>query len=217
MRSDEPEDARRLGMFPLESVLFPGAILPLHVFEPRYRQMMADCVSGDAMFGVVLISRGSEVGGGDQRVGVGTEARIEEASRLTDGRWAVVARGVRRIVVESWLSEDPYPLATVRALPSASVGAAQGVVDEAGAAVRRARALLSELGQGPTLPEPPEMTSAHDPEAPVWHLCSSAPLGAMDRLRLLEIDAPAERIAVLTELALQVTEDLHRLLAQGPS
>jgi hypothetical protein len=169
------------------------------------------------MFGVVLISRGSEVGGGDQRVRVGTEARIEEASRLTDGRWAVIASGVRRIVVESWLSEDPYPLATVRALPSVSVGVAPGVVDEAAAAVRRARALLSELGQGPTLREPPEVTSADDPEAPVWHLCSSAPLGAMDRQRLLEIDVPAERIAVLTELALQVNEDLHRLLAQGHS
>ncbi len=88
----EPGGTRRLAMFPLQTVLFPGAILPLHIFEPRYRKMLADCLSGDGTFGVVLISRGSEVGGGDQRVAVGTEARIEEASRFDDGRWAVIAR-----------------------------------------------------------------------------------------------------------------------------
>ncbi|MET1002223.1 MAG: LON peptidase substrate-binding domain-containing protein, partial [Acidimicrobiia bacterium] len=51
-------------MFPLGSVLFPHALLPLHVFEPRYRVMMRHCLEGDKEFGVVLIERGSEVGGG---------------------------------------------------------------------------------------------------------------------------------------------------------
>ncbi|HEX4162859.1 MAG TPA: LON peptidase substrate-binding domain-containing protein, partial [Acidimicrobiales bacterium] len=57
----------RLPMFPLSAVLFPQATMPLHVFEPRYRQLMHDCLEGDPRFGVVLIERGSEVGGGDQR------------------------------------------------------------------------------------------------------------------------------------------------------
>lgn len=205
-------------MFPLETVLFPGGVLPLHIFEPRYRQMMIDCLSGDSIFGVVLISRGSEVGGGDQRVAVATEARIEEASRFADGRWAVIACGIRRIVVESWLPEDPYPLATVRSLPMAPVGADQAAVDEAAVAVRRAWALVSELGRVPAWSDPPETdTAGDDPEAPVWHLCAAAPLGPMDRQRLLEIDAAAQRLSVLTELSLQVAEDIHRLLAGGSS
>ena len=54
-------------MFPLSAVLFPYATMPLHVFEPRYRALMHDCLAGDRRFGVVLIERGSEVGGGDQR------------------------------------------------------------------------------------------------------------------------------------------------------
>lgn len=203
-------------MFPLETVLFPGGILPLHIFEPRYRRMLNDCLEGDGTFGVVLISRGSEVGGGDHRVAVGTEARIDRVSRFADGRWAVVAWGVRRIAVESWLPDDPYPVANVRPLAVAPAGASQFAVDQAAAAVRRARALLSELSQGPGLGDPPEATTLEDdPEAPVWRLCAAAPLGQMDRQRLLEIGDAGERVSVLTELSLQVAEDLHRLLAAG--
>ncbi len=64
----------RLPMFPLSAVLFPYASMPLHVFEPRYRALMRDCLAGDPRFGVVLIERGSEVGGGDQRSSRGRAA-----------------------------------------------------------------------------------------------------------------------------------------------
>ncbi len=74
-------------MFPLGTVLLPGMPLSLHVFEPRYRQMVDDCRAGDGTFGVVLIERGSEVGGGDVRTDVGTLTRIVEARELPDGRW----------------------------------------------------------------------------------------------------------------------------------
>jgi Lon protease-like protein len=214
MSPDKPADARRLAMFPLGTVLFPGEILPLHVFEPRYRQMMTDCTNGDGSFGVVLISRGSEVGGGDQRVAIGTEARIEEASRFADGRWGVLARGVHRIVIETWLPDDPYPCATVRSLPTAPDAADHASVAAAAGAVRRARALLSELGRVPAMGDlPPVASVAEDPDAPIWSLCAAAPLGPMDRQRLLEIDAAAERVSILTGLSLELTEDLHRLLS----
>ena len=84
-------------MFPLGTVLFPYAVLPLHVFEPRYRVMTRRCLDGDREFGVVLIERGSEVGGGDVRFGVGTIARIVQVAetarrrlRARDGRLAPV-------------------------------------------------------------------------------------------------------------------------------
>ncbi|MET0884534.1 MAG: LON peptidase substrate-binding domain-containing protein, partial [Acidimicrobiales bacterium] len=100
-------------MFPLGTVLFPTMLLPLHVFEPRYRALVDDCVAGDGEFGVTLIERGSEVGGGDVRTDVGTVARIVQVERFEDGRFAVAAVGTRRIRIERWLADDPYPRAEV--------------------------------------------------------------------------------------------------------
>ncbi len=200
------DDGPRLAMFPLGTVLFPGGALPLHVFEPRYRTMVDEVMAADRRFGAVLISRGSEVGGGDQRVDVGTEARIAEAEPLPDGRWVLVATGTRRVRVESWLPEDPYPLARVRALPDD--GPADGALARAaGAAIRRAWGLLSELGRGPAI--------RRDPGEDPWRLCDAAPLGALDRQRLLEIDDPTERLATLVELVDEVAADVHRMLAHG--
>ena len=100
-------------MFPLGTVLFPYAVLPLHVFEPRYRVMTRRCLDGDGEFGVVLIERGSEVGGGDVRFDVGTIARIVQAAELPDGRFALATVGLRRFRVVRWLTDDPYPQAEV--------------------------------------------------------------------------------------------------------
>src|ERR1019366_3591141 len=75
--SREDATASAMPMFPLSMVLFPGAPLPLRVFEERYQQLVKDTVDRGRAFGVVLISRGSEVGGGDQRLSIGTLAEIE--------------------------------------------------------------------------------------------------------------------------------------------
>src|SRR5882757_6408667 len=82
-------------MFPLGNVLFPHAQLPLHVFEPRYRALAETCLAGDGEFGVVLIERGSEVGGGDTRFSIGTVARIVAAGRLPDGRYLLATEAAR--------------------------------------------------------------------------------------------------------------------------
>ncbi|HKA85142.1 MAG TPA: LON peptidase substrate-binding domain-containing protein, partial [Acidimicrobiales bacterium] len=101
-------------MFPLGTVLVPGMVLPLHVFEPRYRRMVNDSrTHHDSTFGVVLIERGSEVGGGDVRTDVGTLARILRAEELPDGRWILGALGIHRIRVDRWLPDDPYPRAEI--------------------------------------------------------------------------------------------------------
>ena len=89
-----------LPMFPLGTVLLPHMLLPLHIFEPRYRALIHDVLDGDREFGVTLIERGHEVGGGDRRADVGTVAHVEEAEELDDGRWVVLAAGTRRIRVE---------------------------------------------------------------------------------------------------------------------
>ena len=109
-------ELHRLPMFPLGSVLFPGLGLPLRVFEPRYREMMADCLDGDGSFGVVLIERGSEVGGGEVRLRVATVARILDVSLQEDGTLGVFAVGTSRVEVLEWLPDAPYPAAIVTPL-----------------------------------------------------------------------------------------------------
>jgi hypothetical protein len=81
-------DERRLPMFPLSTVLLPGEVIPLHIFEVRYRQLTEHCLAGDGNFGVVLIARGAEVGGGEQRSDIGPIAHIEDSMRFDDGRYA---------------------------------------------------------------------------------------------------------------------------------
>lgn len=187
-------------MFPLGSVLFPGMPLPLHVFEPRYRAMTHDVLAGDREFGVVLIERGSEVGGGDQRFDVGAVARIVEAAETQDGRWALLAVGVRRLRVQRWLPDDPYPQAEVHEIDDPPAGDDYGAaLDAAARQVRRGLALLSELE--PTHAPGAGFELVDDPLLAGWQLAAMAPIGPADRLRVLAEDDPTRRQLLLAELA----------------
>ena len=88
-------EVRRLPMFPLGTVLMPSGFLPLHLFEERYRRMIVDLLEGDREFGVVLIRRGSEVGGGDERCDIGTRARVLSACASIDGFLTISIHGPR--------------------------------------------------------------------------------------------------------------------------
>jgi hypothetical protein len=185
-------------MFPLGSVLFPGAVLPLHVFEPRYVEMINDVLDGDQQFGVVLIERGSEVGGGDVRFDVGTVARLARIGALDDDRLFVVAVGAGRFRVVRWLPDDPYPQAEVVPLDDpAGNGSLADLVAENRKLLRRVLALASELGSNVG---DVDSELSDDPVAASWDLCSAAPVEQLDRQRLLETDDPAERLVALQEL-----------------
>ena len=108
-----------MAMFPLQSALLPDEDLPMQIFEPRYTALVRDCMRDeDPRFGVVLISHGREVGGGDVRCDVGTVARITECVDLADsGRFVLRCRTGERIRVCDWLPDDPYPQAMVQAWP----------------------------------------------------------------------------------------------------
>lgn len=202
-----------LPMFPLGSVLFPNVLLPLHVFEPRYRALVTDCLRHGQEFGVVLIERGTEVGGGDSRFGVGTVARIRESAQLPDGRWAVMGVGTRRIRVRSWLPDDPYPLALVEDLAEPIPDPADSpLLAEAESAVRRALALAGELDEAPV---PATFELAEDPMVAVWQLPAVAPLGPVDQQRLLEVEEPASRLRLLTTMASEAAAVLAYRLSGG--
>ena len=206
-------------MFPLGSVLVPGMILPLHVFEPRYRALVRDCTAGDGEFGVVLIERGSEVGGGDTRTQVGTMARIVQADELPDGRYAVGAVGMRRIRVVSWLDDEPYPRADVVDWPDEDDGDTDtdvpevtALVDEVGGLLRRAAALQIELGE----PAPPlEVTLADDPLIAGYQTTALAPLGSFDKQALLAAPSVLARLEMLRRLLGDHVELAQARLAGG--
>ena len=203
----------RLPMFPLSAVLFPHASMPLHVFEPRYRELMRDCLAADARFGIVLIERGSEVGGGDERSTLGTRGVITKAAELPDGRWVLEVEGEALIAVDEWLPDDPYPVALVReASPLPGPRDAGPLVAAAGQRVRRARALLAEQGGAPPLPAELALDGGGDADVASWQLCAAAPLSAYDAQRLLAADGAPERLRLLVELMEDLELDLHRML-----
>jgi Lon protease-like protein len=199
-----------MAMFPLGSVLLPGGVLPLHVFEPRYRQLVVDLLASDAHdpeFGVTLIERGREVGGGDQRSDVGVVARIVHVDALDDGRYALVAIGTRRIRVNAWLPDDPYPLADVDDWPDDDPDAPGLAVEVAAAhaGVRQAHRMAAELGDAPEQLHALEALDAvdveisDDPLLASYHLVALAPIGPADRYRLLCAPSPAARLDLLDE------------------
>ena len=197
-------EVRTLPMFPLGTVLIPSGFLPLHLFEKRYRQMIVDLLEGDREFGVVLIRRGSEIGGGDERCDIGTRARVLEARETPDGRWSVAAVGLQRLYVQRWLPDDPYPWAEVRPMPDApGPPVAEVAYRRVIGSLRRLLAGLAELGE-PVAEMMFEV--ADDPGLGTLQLAALAPIAVHDRQRLLECNRATERVVLLEEMLSEAQE-----------
>jgi uncharacterized protein len=190
-------ETRELAMFPLGSVLFPGMPLALRVFEPRYLAMLSSVLDQtEREFGVVLIERGSEVGGGDARFGVGTVARIASVE-VTDEFIGVVATGTSRFEVVRWLDDDPFPRAEVREFGTLELDAP--AVPELAAAEALVRATLSRASEFVELPWSPDIGLSTDPAERVWQVAGIAPLGSLDQLAILRSRTAEELLTVLVE------------------
>jgi len=207
--------AKPMPMFPLGTVLFPHAALPLHLFEERYRALAETCLRGDGRFGVVLIERGFEVGGGDQRFGVGTVAHIVEAARTPDGRYLLATVGTERFRIKKWLDDDPFPRAEIDVL-----GEPKRVPSDAGARradvqrlLGRVLAMSAELGD----PAAPVGAAAldDDPLKASYEAAARAPIGPLDAQRLLELDDPGARFERLEALLVDAAEVLELRLGGG--
>ena len=184
-------------MFPLGSVLFPHMPLQLRVFEQRYAIMLADLFRTDRReFGVVLIERGQEVGGGEQRFGRGTVAEITEV-RAEGDMVLLAARGRRRIDVTEWLPDAPYPLAEVRELPELQWrGQLLPLLQQAEQLVRRTLALASEFAEQVW---PSHVALSDDPVAAAWQLAGIAPIGPLDQVSLLAATSVEELLTGVIE------------------
>ncbi|EME22512.1 LON peptidase substrate-binding domain-containing protein [Rhodococcus qingshengii] len=193
-------------MFPLGSALLPGEVLPLNIFEPRYRALVENVLEAadGPLFGVVLIARGHEVGGGESRHAVGTLARIESHVAMGAGRYQLYCRTEDRIRVNRWLPDDPYPLAEVELWPDENNGTPVTAY-EYDSLLERIEFMYGMLGklalrageQTPRMPVPP------DPLDPLgsrlYALARSIPMGDADRLAILTAPGADERIRTLSE------------------
>jgi Lon protease-like protein len=108
-----------LPLFPLHTVLFPGMVLPLHIFEERYKLMIERCLEGDLPFGVVLIREGREVGDRAVPHNVGTRALIAQVTRLEEGQMNIVTIGSERFRLRSLHYDQPYLVGNAEPWPLA--------------------------------------------------------------------------------------------------
>ena len=189
-------------MFPLGSVLFPYMPLQLRVFEERYLVMLARVLdSPPAEFGIVLIERGQEVGGGERRFSIGTVARITQLE-APESYLGLVVQGERRIEVTEWMPEDPHPLATVRELPDLEWD--DSLLPRREQAERLVRRTLSLASEFANQEWSPDVALSDDPTAAAWQLAAIAPVGPIDQIALLRSDSMAallDNIIELTEAA----------------
>ncbi|MSO38207.1 MAG: hypothetical protein EXQ69_08145 [Acidimicrobiia bacterium] len=190
-------------MFPLGNVLVPGQVMQLHIFEERYRILVTECLAVSSEFGVVLIERGSEVGGGDARFDIGTVARIVEASQYDDGRYQLVVVGAGRVRVDEWLEDAPYPRASVTRVLERESFPRDG--EKRDALERTFQDLILLAGRFEGAPE--ELPA--DPVEACWRAIELSPVNPMDALAVLRVEDVSERL----DLANSLMKDLCELLA----
>jgi Lon protease-like protein len=195
-------------MFPLGATLLPHSLLPLRVFEPRYLELVRDCIEAGGEFGVVLIDRGHEVGGGDSRHDVGCVARILDV-RQEGHRLGVLAIGDRRVRVLEWLADDPYPRAELEDWPEPDPDPDPDIAVELDLTADRARrvlAMAAELGRARA---PATFELSDDPVIASHQLTAVVPVSELDRLQLLAMASASLRIRRLRVLL----DDVEVLLA----
>lgn len=197
-------------MFPLEQGLLPGAVVPLHIFEPRYRRLAQDVTPRpDPEFGVAVIERGREVGGDDVRADVAVVARVLHAEEFPDGRWGIAAAGTRRVRVGEWLDDAPYPRAMVEDWPDADAAVDEKILADLRHGVERIYAAARRLQPELDVPDPD--LESDDPGAALWRAVLAAQLGPHDNLRLLREPGCGTRLSLAVDLVRDRADVLEAL------
>ncbi len=208
----------RLPIFPLpDVVLFPEARLPLHIFEPRYRAMIADALAGDRVVGMVLLRPGANPAAERAPTfAVGCAGRITDCTRLPDGRYQITLRGERRFqLVDDRLTPGGYRVATARALDEPAfleLGEPERRQLEARRAVLERLTLERASGAAPAAVDLLRaQMKALDAVALVYALAFAVDVAPLEKQGILEASDPAERAAVLVSLL-----EFHRAAAGLP-
>jgi Lon protease-like protein len=205
--SDKVHDIRELPLFPLPIVLFPGVPLPLHIFEPRYQQMLADIRVHDQLFGLSYFDQ-SESAGEFPPVGhIGCVAEVTEIQPMPEGRSNILTIGLIRYRLESYVEHgDPYLIGRVSFFEDEEEDA--GVLDERAEEVstlfmRIARAVRIINDERASLPDLPPT----EPERLSFLVAAAMELNTEVKLELLELRSTAERLKRLRDLLARAVSD----------
>ncbi len=200
-----------LALFPLNTVLFPGRPLPLHIFEPRYLTMIQTCLDRDEAFGVVLIREGQEVGGPAVPHEVGTTARVERAESLPCGRMSIVVLGQERFRLHTsmdWL--QPYLVGQASLWPWRERPTPPPTLEQAvRGRMRQYLGLVMQIGQlsldvGP-------MPAGLKPLA--WWAASVVRAPAQEKQRVLETSSTTDLLRTVHRLLRQEIHVVQMMLA----
>ncbi len=197
-----------LPVFPLGVVLFPGTLLPLHLFEPRYRQMLADVREGNGRFGIIPAIPG--VAERDLPVGrMGCVAEVTDAEVMPDGRANIIVTGRERFALTAFVEhEAPYHMATGTIVsdeagdaPVALAVAADEVIANFKRVVQAVRTLNSDTDPLPVLPD--------DAAQVAWSIGAMIDLDLTSRYRLLAERSPAARLTQIDHVLRKAIPDLE--------
>ena len=194
-------------MFPLGSVLFPGGIMPLRIFEPRYLQLFSELTEEDSTFGTCLIEKGHEVGGQDSRFSYGTLCKITDLKELGQNQLAVQCLGIKRILVRKWLPDNPYPVAQIEELDGSENKDFQLKV-EIIVELERCYVLLVQMG----VIQAESMDIKGLERIDLYTACALAPLGQLDKYKLLAAESENDRSRLLLS---QITSERETLAAMS--
>ncbi len=203
-------------LFPLNTVLFPGMPLPLHIFEPRYREMIGMCSDENVPFGVVLIKEGIEVGEPATPFDIGTMAKIVGVDRMNDGRLNIVTVGTHRFRIHSFSTKKrAYMVGDVEILEAEPADAAPNIelVTDVGALVQRYVAMIQAASEQ-------EMTPLQLPgtaEDLSYLVGAVLRVGNEERQRLLETTSTAGRLEIERELLRNESKTLEEFLQRRGS
>jgi Lon protease-like protein len=205
--------AARLRLFPLNAVLFPGAALNLHVFEPRYKQMIGECLEAGEPFGVVLIREGKEAG--DPSVEphqIGSIAEIVEVTPLPFGRFYLSTLGRERFRIRRIVSRDPYLIVEVETLEEPrdeDPGELADLDERMRAAFLEYVELLAQFtGESPSVDLPA------DPAGVSYSIAAALQIADTVKQRLLEINSTKQRLTMELGFLRRLLPQMRELLEQ---
>jgi Lon protease-like protein len=204
-------ESARLRLFPLHSVLFPGAMLNVHVFEPRYKRMVSECLELKEAFGVALIAEGEEAG--DPRVvpyKIGTAAEITDITPLGGGRFYVCATGRRRFHIDEVTDREPYLQAKVTYLDEDKAGDPRALLhlaDEIRGVFNKYLRLLTDFSGVRA-----EMKLPGDPVEASFLIADTLQVADAMKQRLLEISDTEKRLTIELEFLRRLLPQLRALL-----
>lgn len=204
--------AFELPLFPLNVVLFPGMVLPLHIFEPRYRLMVRRCLEREKQFGVVLVQPGSQFGQ-ERPHQIGTTAHIMAAERLGDGRFNLLTEGGKRFRILQEQHDQPYLTALVEEFVDSpdEPEIAEMLHRRSETLFRRyVRVMLAVAGK-----EQLRLDLPDEPEELSYLIGYCLDLSDAEKQHLLELTSTAERLRIEIDILRREEQILRRMLSSS--